>query len=96
MPSKKCDITICIDVLEHIPEEDINWVLEKIMTLSKKFIFLINWHVIQFSLHCFQMVRVLILMIKTTKWWFNKLVYFKKKFKEVRILRCICIGKDRK
>lgn len=41
MPSNKCDITICIDVLEHIPEEDINWVLEKIMTLSKKFIFLV-------------------------------------------------------
>lgn len=91
MPSSMCDITICIDVLEHIPEEDIDWVLEKIMTLSKKFIFLvIGSYSSQAVLPNGEGAHIL---IKTTKWWFNKLVYFKKKFKEVKIL-CICIGKD--
>ena len=91
MPSGRYDITICIDVLEHIPEEDIDWVLEKILKLSKKFIFLV--------IGSYESLAVLPngegahILIKTPKWWFNKLVYFKKKFKEVRIL-CICIGKD--
>ena len=80
MPSDKCDITISIDVLEHIPEEDIDWVLEKIMKLSNKFIFLVvGSYTSEALLPNGEGAHIL---IKTAKWWFNKLVYFKKKFKD--------------
>jgi hypothetical protein len=38
--NKSYDLVICIDVLEHIPTDDINWVLEKLVTKSKKYLFI--------------------------------------------------------
>ena len=34
--NKKYDMVICIDVLEHVPREDLDWILDKIFSLSKK------------------------------------------------------------
>ena len=31
---------VCVDVLEHIPTDDINWVLEKLLTKAKKYLFI--------------------------------------------------------
>ena len=38
--NKKVDISICIDVLEHIPKQDISWVLKEFFSLTKKIVFL--------------------------------------------------------
>ncbi len=92
LPSKQSDITICIDVLEHIPEEDMDWVLENIMNLSKKFVFLVvGSYPAQALLPNGDGAYIL---IKDAKWWFDKLVFFKKKFMDLKIL-CICISKDK-
>ena len=38
--NQKFDIVISIDVLEHIPKEDLNWVINEIFNFSKKIVFL--------------------------------------------------------
>ena len=40
LSKKKYDIVICTDVLEHIAEQDINYVLTEILSRSKKIVFL--------------------------------------------------------
>ena len=40
LPDKKYDIVVCTDVLEHIAEQDIDYVLTKILSHSKKIVFL--------------------------------------------------------
>ena len=39
LTTKKSDLTICIDVLEHIPKEDIDWILEEFFKLTKFMVF---------------------------------------------------------
>jgi len=38
--NKKYDIVISVDVLEHIPRQDLFWVINEIFSLSKKIVFL--------------------------------------------------------
>ncbi len=38
---ESCDGVICTDVLEHIPEEDIAWVLDEIFGAARQFIYLV-------------------------------------------------------
>ena len=40
LPNKKYDIVVCTDVLEHIAEQDIDYVLTKIFSCSNKIVFL--------------------------------------------------------
>jgi len=40
LPTKKHDMVICTDVLEHIPEEDLDWVLLEICSLSNSTVFI--------------------------------------------------------
>ena len=40
LPDDKFDAVICTDVLEHIPEDDLGWVLEEIFSRAKKMVFL--------------------------------------------------------
>tara|TARA_R100001079_G_scaffold37760_1_gene19105 strand:+ start:49 stop:654 length:606 start_codon:yes stop_codon:yes gene_type:complete len=40
LPNKKYDIVVCTDVLEHIAEQDIDYVLTEILSHSKKIVFL--------------------------------------------------------
>ena len=37
---KKFDIVISIDVLEHVPNQDLRWVIDEIFNFSKKIVFL--------------------------------------------------------
>ena len=39
LPTERFDGSICIDVLEHITEPDLPWVLEEIFGFAKKFVF---------------------------------------------------------
>lgn len=65
------DITICIDVLEHIPAEDISIILEKISSYTRKYIFI--------NVACYEAVALLPngknahINIQEPKWWFEKL-----------------------
>ena len=40
LTKNKVDMTICIDVLEHIPSFDIHWVLRDFFSLTKKIVFI--------------------------------------------------------
>jgi hypothetical protein len=40
LPSKKCDLVICTDVLEHIPEDDLDWLIREICSLANTTVFL--------------------------------------------------------
>ena len=40
-PNKSADAVICIDVVEHIPEEDVNVFIEELFKLANKFIFVV-------------------------------------------------------
>ena len=40
LPNKKYDIVVCTDVLEHIAEQDLDYVLTEILSHSKKIVFL--------------------------------------------------------
>ena len=40
LPTSTYDIVICTDVLEHIPEQDLDWVIERILNYSTKIVFL--------------------------------------------------------
>ena len=91
-PNNKIDITICIDVLEHIPEQDIDWILRRIFKKTKKFIFIvIGSYSAQALLPNGENAHIL---IKEPKWWFEKFLEFKKKFIGIKII-CLCITKDK-
>tara|TARA_R110000824_G_scaffold315363_2_gene502507 strand:+ start:1098 stop:1742 length:645 start_codon:yes stop_codon:yes gene_type:complete len=40
LPTKKADLVICTDVLEHIPEEDLDWIIREICSLSNSVVFI--------------------------------------------------------
>ena len=40
-PSKKMDGVICIDVVEHIPEEDVINFIDEVYKLANKFVFIV-------------------------------------------------------
>ena len=84
LPQKKVDISICIDVLEHIPMEDTNWVLREFMSLTKKITF--------FNIACYPAIALLPngknahINIQTRDWWQEKLIKCAKEFKDLKIL----------
>ncbi len=85
-PNNSVDLTLCIDVLEHIPEEDIDWVLEKFLSITKKFSFI--------SVACYPAIATLPngenahITIHTPEWWLNKLSKF---YKINPLLKIICL-----
>ncbi len=84
LPKGKFDLTISIDVMEHIPETDIDWVLEEIFSITNKFIF--------FNVACFEANALLPngqnahTLVKKPKWWFNKFIEFKKRYTNMKIV----------
>ena len=81
------DLVISIDVLEHIPEQDIDWVLDRIIGKAKKYVFM--------NVACYSAAALLPngenahININNHKWWFKKILNFKKKYGGVKII-CIC------
>lgn len=39
LPETPCDGVICTDVLEHVPEEDVPWIVEELFSHARKFVF---------------------------------------------------------
>ena len=51
LPIHKKDAVICTDVLEHVAEEDLSWVVDEIFSYAKKMVFL--------NIACFEAVKTL-------------------------------------
>jgi hypothetical protein len=71
LPNEKSDGVVCTDVLEHIPEDDLDWVLENIFRYAKKFVFL--------NTACYPALKYLPngenthCTVKEPKWWTSKI-----------------------
>ena len=89
--SANYDLTICIDVLEHIPESDIEWILERFLKISKKFIFL--------NVACYEAIALLPdgknahINLQKPIWWANKIETLLKTEKDIKVI-CLCAIKD--
>ena len=88
---KKYDLIICIDVLEHIPSHDIEWILEKIIKKAKKYVFI--------NVACHSAIALLPngknahINVNSPDWWHQKFLNFKKKLNDIKII-CICTLKE--
>jgi len=84
---KKVDVSICIDVLEHIPLEDLDWVLSEFISLTNKFVFI--------NVSCSPAVSLLPngknahINLQKPQWWKSKLNEIAKEFEDLKIL-CTC------
>ena len=84
---KNYDLLICVDVLEHIPTEDIYWILEKLMTKTKKYLFI--------NVACYPAIALLPngknahINIQPPKWWHEKILNFQDKLQHIKVI-CIC------
>ena len=85
------DLTICVDVLEHVPEIDIGWILERFFNMSKKFIFI--------NVACYEAIALLPngknahINIQRPIWWSNKIEKLVETQQGVKVI-CICTIKD--
>ena len=90
--SKKYDLVISIDVLEHIPEQDIDWVLERIISTAKKYVFI--------NVACYPAVALLPngenahININDHRWWDQKILRLKKIYSNIKII-CVCSLKEK-
>jgi hypothetical protein len=39
LPTGQFDAVVCTDVLEHCPEEDLDWILDELFSFARKFVF---------------------------------------------------------
>ena len=89
--SKIYDLVISIDVLEHIPTQDIDWVLENIFSKAKQYVFI--------NVACYSAFALLPnganahINVNDQHWWAEKIIKFKKKYKDIKII-CICSLKE--
>lgn len=84
---KKYDLVLCIDVLEHIPATDIDWVLDKLISKTNKYIFL--------NVACYPAIALLPngdnahINLNKPQWWHEKILNIKKNNIFIKII-CIC------
>ena len=80
----KVDITICIDVLEHIPSQDISWVLRDFFSLTNKIVFI--------NVACYEAKAILPngenahINVQTYDWWEKILIDCALEFKGIKII----------
>jgi len=71
IPTGTFDAVICTDVLEHVPEEDISWVLDELFSYANKFMFC--------TIAMYPAMKILPngenahITLKDPGWWANKL-----------------------
>lgn len=67
LPQDKFDGVICTDVLEHCPEEDLQWILDEIFGYARKFVYL--------NVACFPARKTLPngenahITVRSPQWW---------------------------
>jgi len=95
LTKKKYDIVVCTDVMEHIAEQDIDWVLKDILSHSKKTVFLnisCQPALKHFKEGKFKGQNVHISVFDGV-WWSDKVKNIWNKFKHLKIYM-VCVGKD--
>jgi hypothetical protein len=91
LPIEKSDGVICTDVLEHIPQEDIDWVIEELFSFANKFIFA--------NIACFPAKKHLPngenthCTIKESQWWQEKINKISKKYPNIQYKFLSCYKK---
>lgn len=91
---KRYDIVICIDVLEHIPIEDIDYILNKLSSLTEKYIFL--------NVGCYSAAALLPngknahINIQPPEWWYEQILKIIKIRENLKIICNCTIEKDGK
>lgn len=72
LPDGVFDGVICTDVLEHVPEEDVDWVLREILSFATKFVYL--------NIACYPAKKILPngenahCTIREQEWWLERLM----------------------
>ena len=92
---KKYDIVVCTDVMEHIAEQDIDYVLKDILSHSKKTVFLnisCQPALKHFKEGKFKGQNVHVSVFHGT-WWSDKVKNIWNNFQRLKIY-IICVGKD--
>ena len=87
LPTKKHDIVICTDVLEHIPEEDLDWVIREMCSLSSSTVFLnvsCQAALKTFTSGKYKGENVHVSIFDHT-WWVSKIKDVHKDYKELKI-----------
>ena len=95
LSKKKYDIVVCTDVMEHIAEQDIDYVLKDILSHSKKAVFLnisCQPALKHFKEGKFKGQNVHI-SVFDGMWWSDKVKNIWNKFKHLKIYM-VCVGKD--
>lgn len=71
LPNEKFDGVVCTDVLEHCPEEDIDWVVDGLFSFATKFVYA--------NIACYPAKKTLPngenahCTIKSSNWWLEKI-----------------------
>jgi 2-polyprenyl-3-methyl-5-hydroxy-6-metoxy-1,4-benzoquinol methylase len=87
LPSKKVDVVLCTDVLEHIPEDDLGWLIRDIFNLSNKIVFLNVSTVLAiktFTSGKYKGENVHVSVFDHA-WWVDKIKTIHKDYKELKI-----------
>ena len=93
--NKKYDIVICTDVMEHIAEQDIDYVLTEILSHSKKTVFLnisCQPALKHFKEGKFKGQNVHV-SVFDGHWWSDKVKNIWNNFQHLKIYM-VCVGKD--
>jgi hypothetical protein len=95
LSKKKYDIVVCTDVMEHIAEQDIDYVLKDILEHSKKTVFLnisCQLALKHFKEGKFKGKNVHV-SVFNGHWWSNKIKNIWNNFKHLKIY-IVCVSKD--
>ena len=94
VPKGKYDAVLCTDVIEHIDEKDVDWILEEIFSYSRKFVLLTI--ACYKALKTFKDGRNVHVNIKTPEYWTNKLLKLHEKHPHLNIHYSLDVLEDEK
>ena len=87
LPSKKSDLVLCTDVLEHIPEDDLDWIIREIFSLANTTVFLnVSCQLAKktFTSGKYKGENVHVSVFDHS-WWLNKIKTIHKDYKKLKI-----------
>ena len=81
LPSETFDGVICTDVLEHCPEEDIDWIIKGLFSFATRFVYA--------NIACYPAKKTLPngenahCTIQPIQWWEHKIIQISKKYPDI-------------
>jgi len=92
LPKGKYDAVICTDVIEHIDEKDVDWILDEIFSYGRKFVLLTI--ACYKALKTFKDGRNVHVNVKTPEYWTDKLKKLHNKYSHLNIHYSLEIVED--